>query len=89
MSIIDMLPSIRRGEVPVYREGRRSEGGTLGHRADQPGLRGHSVGEEFPYRVVGKGDGTWEVHRNGCAQRLVGLSCTGAHVWARHLARRA
>jgi len=29
--------------------------------------------------VVGKGDDTWEVHRNGCGQALVGMTCDEAH----------
>lgn len=86
MSMADILPALRRGEVPVYREGGRQAGGTIGHRADQPGLRAHSVGESWPYRVVGKGDGSWEVHRNGCRQVLSGLTCEQAHDTARKLA---
>lgn len=87
MSMADLLPALRRGETTVYHESRRSEGGTLGHRADQPGLRAHSIGDTWPYRVVGKGDGSWEVHRNGCRQVLSGLDCKAAHDTARKLAQ--
>lgn len=86
MSMADILPALRRGEVTVYHERGRQAGGTLGHRADQPGLRAHSVGESWPFRVVGKGDGSWEVHRNGCKQVLSGLTCKQAHETARKLA---
>lgn len=34
---------------------------TKGHSASQPGLRGHSIGEVYPWRVVGYGDGSWAV----------------------------
>lgn len=30
---------------------------TKGHRADAPGLRGHSCGEFYPYTVIGVGHG--------------------------------
>ena len=30
---------------------------TRGHRADAPGLRGHSCGEFYPYTVIGIGHG--------------------------------
>ena len=80
MSIVD----VRMNGGYVERHSQR----TLGHRADEPGLRGHSVGESWPYRVVGKGDGSWEVHRNGCPQRLTKMDCTTAHRVARDLAAR-
>lgn len=35
-------------------------GATKGHRQDQGGLRGHSVGDSYPWRVVGIGD-SWAV----------------------------
>lgn len=91
MSIVRYLEAIRRGEVVhitdqlTERQASKAQQ-TLGHRADQPGLRGHSVGDTWPYRVVGKGDGSWEVHRNNCRQALVGLSCREAHKWARYFA---
>ena len=34
---------------------------TKGHLADHGGLRGHSVGEVYPWRIVGYGDGSWAV----------------------------
>lgn len=37
---------------------------TAGHRADEPGLRGHSVGDTFPYGVTGYGD-RWAVTKHG------------------------
>lgn len=85
MSMADILPALRRGEVPVLRE--RHSSITKGHSSTEGGLRGHSVGESWPYRVVGKGDGTWEVHRNGCGQVLVGMTCRGAHRAAEQLAK--
>lgn len=30
---------------------------TIGHRASQPGLRGHSVGQLFPFTVIARGCG--------------------------------
>lgn len=30
---------------------------TKGHRASQPGLRGHSVGQLFPFTVIARGHG--------------------------------
>lgn len=30
---------------------------TRGHRADAPGLRGHSCGDLYPYTVIGIGQG--------------------------------
>lgn len=40
----------------------RSEGATTrGHSAGQGGLRGHSIGEFYPWRVIGFGDGSWAV----------------------------
>jgi len=51
-------------------------------------MRTPEYGESWPYRVVGKGDGSWEVHRNGCAQRLTKMDCTTAHRVARDLAAR-
>lgn len=87
MSMADFLPALRRGEVPVYREAGRQAGGTVGHRADEGGLRSHSVGDTWPYRVVGKGDGSWEIHRNGCSQVLSGMTCEDAHDTARKLAK--
>lgn len=30
---------------------------TKGHRADAPGLRGHSVGELYPYTIIAIGHG--------------------------------
>lgn len=58
------------------------------HHVTEGGLRGHSVGDTWPYRVVGKGDGSWEVHRNGCAQRLTRLSIHEAHQKATALAEK-
>lgn len=37
---------------------------TAGHRHDEPGLRGHSVGDSFPYGVTGYGD-KWAVTKHG------------------------
>ncbi len=34
---------------------------TRGHLADHGGLRGHSVGDSYPWRVVGYGDDSWAV----------------------------
>lgn len=86
MSMANNSPCAAAWEVPVYHEGGRQAGNTVGHRADQPGLRAHSVGDTWPYRVVGKGDGSWEVHRNGCKQVLSGMGCKVAHDTARKLA---
>jgi hypothetical protein len=36
-------------------------GPTRGHAASEPGLRGHSIGDTFPWRVVGLGNGAWQV----------------------------
>lgn len=33
---------------------------TQGHVGSQGGLRGHSVGETYPWSVVGFGDDTWQ-----------------------------
>lgn len=57
------------------------------HHVTEGGLRGHSVGDTWPYRVVGKGDGTWEVHANHTPQRMVGMTCTEAHEFAEVLAK--
>jgi len=81
-SMADLGPLLRAGHVPCRTEPRSvgtGAGATVGHRSDEAGLRGHSVGEFYPYRVVGKGDDTWEVHRNGCGQALVGMTCDEAH----------
>lgn len=80
------LPSSYVEPSPFNDKAAVHAGGTCGHSADQPGLRGHSIGSSWPYRVVGKGDGSWEVHRNGCGQVLSGLTCTEAHQWADALA---
>lgn len=73
-------------EVSPFDDKAARHGGTQGHRVDQPGLRGHSVGSTWPYRVVGHGDNTWSLHRNGCGQVLSGLDCEAAHRWAEALA---
>lgn len=49
------------GLTEPRRIGCEHNGATKGHRADQGGLRGHSVGDAFPWRVVGYGDGSWAV----------------------------
>lgn len=84
MSMADMLPALRAGRVPVYTE--RHSAVTKGHCHDEPGIRGHSRGESWPFRVVGKPDGTWEVHRNGRKQTMTGMSCKTAHRMAQLLA---
>lgn len=39
-----------------FKEGQKiSEAATKGHRKDQPGLRGHTVGEVYPFIVMKKG----------------------------------
>lgn len=62
---------------------------TQGHAACEGGLRGHSVGDTWPYRVVLKGDGKAEVHRNGSASYIVADSSEEAHEWARTLKAQA
>jgi len=64
-SIIDVLTGRARGLTEPRRigceHGEAATGETRGHRDDQPGLRGHSVGDAYPWRVVGRGDGSWTV----------------------------
>ena len=90
MSIVDLQLQRQRGVlVPNHREGRAKPQGTdtVAHTASQPGLRGHSIGSTWPYRVVGVGD-DWQVHCNGQRQRLVGMTIEQAHDAAEFLAAR-
>jgi hypothetical protein len=45
-------PTFYRGKMHVF-------GDTKGHCASQGGLRGHSRGREYPWSVVGGGNGKW------------------------------
>lgn len=59
---------------------------TRGHLADHGGLRGHSVGDVYPWRVVGYGDGSWAVE--SCKGETVARcysndACKRAHAMAR------
>lgn len=52
----------REGDVKTKREGWNVDGQpVLGHREDQGGLRGHSIGEDYPFSVVGRGLDGWQV----------------------------
>lgn len=85
MSVVDSLIQRKAGLPSAQRE-LNNQALTAGHSASQGGLRGHSLGPTYPYRVVGKGDGTWEVHANHTPQRMVGMTCTEAHEFAQRLA---
>lgn len=52
----------REGVVETKREGWNVGGQpVLGHREDQGGLRGHSIGDDYPFSVVGIGLDGWRV----------------------------
>lgn len=85
MSIINSILQ-RKAGLPSSHVELQHQALTKGHAACEGGLRGHSVGSTYPYRVVGKGDGTWEVHRNGSAQAITGCTCEEAHDFANECA---
>jgi len=87
MSIVNSIVQRKAGQASFQRE-LEHQLPIQAHHVSEGGLRGHSVGDSWPYRVVGKGDGTWEVHRNGCEQRLTGLSIHEAHQKAAALAHK-
>lgn len=60
---------------------------TRGHAADHGGLRGHSIGDTYPWRVIGLGDG-WAVEDcrgNVVFQNSGFQACEIAHAKARIL----
>lgn len=78
----------RKQGLPSCHTELQHQARTQGHAATEGGLRGHSVGDTWPYRVVGVGSG-WEVHRNGSPQRIRCDDCGEAHEWARVLKAQA
>lgn len=84
MSIIASIIQRKNG-LPSCHTELQHQALTQGHVVCESGLRGHSVGETWPYRVVGKGDGKWEVHRNGSKGCIVTPTCEEAHEFARTL----
>jgi len=88
MSIVDSIIQRKRGEPSHYIE--RPVSKTAGHSATEGGLRGHSVGDTWPYRVVGYGNGMWAIETNGgggVRSTPPMFSVSGAHEIARLLAR--
>lgn len=61
-AIINSIIARQTGQASVQVEARTTL--TAGHRVDEPGLRGHSVGDNFPYGVTGYGD-RWAVTKHG------------------------
>lgn len=64
---------------------------TLGHASKEGGLRGHSLGDLFPFRVVCVGD-KWQVHYNdraflGVYQGHANHSIGAAHALAEQMKR--
>lgn len=64
---------------------------TKGHAEKEGGLRGHSLGDLFPFRVVCVGD-KWQVHYNdraylGVYQGHSNHSCGAAHALAEQMKR--
>lgn len=54
----------RKAGLPSHHYERTASQTTKGHRHDQPGLRGHSVGDTYPYGVTGYGK-RWAVTKHG------------------------
>ena len=90
-SPVEVLTGHAKGITEPRRIGCEHGGATKGHRADQGGLRGHSVGEAYPWRIVGYGDHSWAVEGpNGHTYgRYYGKgACSIAHERARELKAR-
>lgn len=85
---INSLIQRKAGQPSEQREAARNAAPTVGPAQGEQGLCAHSLGDTWPYRVVGKPGDTWELHRNGSEARLIGLDITSAHEWARYLAGR-
>jgi len=84
MSIVASIIHRKNG-LPSCASELQHQALTQGHAVCEGGLRGHSVGDTWPYRVVGLGDGSWEVRRNGSTQAIRADTCEEAHEWARTL----
>lgn len=78
-AIVLHFPSVAVGSVDVRPVARVSDD-TTAH-----GLRQHSIGSTFPAIVVGRGNGTYEVHLGG--HSITGLSNDEAQQWAEMVAK--
>ncbi len=85
-SPVSVLTGHAEGLTEPRRIGCEFDGATSGHAAAQPGLRGHSIGDTYPWRVIGYGPG-WAVEGpDGIESTHEGfLSCEIAHATARGL----
>lgn len=88
MAIVASIIQRKQG-LPSCQTELKHQALTQGHASCEGGLRGHSVGDTWPYRVVLKGDGKAEVHRNGSQARIIADSSEEAHEWARVLKAQA
>lgn len=84
---INSLIQRKAGQPSEQREAARNAAPTIGHTQGEQGLCAHSLGDTWPYRVVGKPDDTWEVCSNHTQQRMVGMCIIEAHALAGYLAR--
>lgn len=87
-SPVSVLTGHASGLTEPRRIGCEVDGSTSGHAASQPGLRGHSIGDTYPIRVVGYGDNSWAVESPSgeTLARYYGPgSCAMAHAKARQL----
>lgn len=93
-SPVSVLTGHAKGITEPRRIGCEHDASTRGHLADHGGLRGHSVGDAYPWRVVGYGDDSWAVvsARNETLARCydraghpaaVADACKRAHALAR------
>ena len=64
--------------------------GTTGHRVDQPGLRGHSVGDAWPFSIVRIGEKYHAMHvQLGIYDPLPHVNAAQAEAHALHKKRRS